>query len=89
MASPLRSFLVFLGTAPDSFDDDHLKRTEPDGHFRFTGLESGRYRLIAINLRLAVAGGETLKRLFDAAPEFEIHERGRVRENAGIANAKL
>jgi hypothetical protein len=76
--------LVFLGTTPDKIDE-HFKSSGPDGVFRFTGLRPGKYRLIAIDPRLAMAGSETLKQLFDAAPEFEIHERDRIRRDAEIA----
>lgn len=76
---------VFLGTAPENTDDDHLKLSGPDGSFRFTGLRPGKYRLIAIDPRLAGSGREALKLLFDAAPEFEIHERDRIRKDAEIA----
>jgi hypothetical protein len=77
--------LVFLGTTPERMDFDHLKSSGPDGSFRFTGLPPGKYRLIAIDPRLAIGSSEVLKPLFDAAPEFEIHERDRIRKDAEIA----
>jgi hypothetical protein len=76
--------LVFLGSTPQRIDNDDLKPSGPDGSFRFTGLPPGKYRLIAIDSRLAMAGNEALKLLFDAAPEFEIHERDRIRRDAEI-----
>ena len=81
--------LVFLGSRPEDIRLDDLKPSGPDGSFRFTGLRPGKYRLLAIDPRLAMAGSEMLKPLFDAASEFEIHEGDRIRKDAEIAVPQL
>jgi hypothetical protein len=72
--------LVILAPSGVTVDENNIKLVEDDGTFRFTGLRPGRYRLIAVD------PAQEWKALLTQAPEFEVHEGGRLHKDLKVSH---
>ncbi len=85
---PLKSalVLVILSNDPQALLKEAPPQAAADGTFAFKGVRPGKYRFFAVNM-IDVGGNpeETIKLLFEHAPELEIHEGDRITRDVRVA----